>query len=135
MNTDHTIPLSADVAAAIRTPQWAEVMRHALTIKHLCGLLSEQDELSDPAVALGHAIGVLADHILATARVYVECRMNTAALQDDDWTDVHSRAGNIQELVELLRDQSIGHLAGLALASAMDLLAGHIVVIAEECAP
>ncbi len=123
MNTATTM----ETAAVIQSEAAAAVSRHAITVHHLCAVLSEQDTLSEAAIAVGHAIRALADHVQDVCI--------TATWSEDDWSDVWSRATSIKTLAGLLREQSAGHMAGLALADAIEQLAEHIIASAGDYAP
>ena len=128
--------ISPEVATVIHTNAWAELTRHAQTIGQLCSLISEQDTLCDTAIALGHAIRAQADCLHDLAAYNDDPEAGAAVEQlADDWASALSKAGDIRELVELLREKAIGNPAAFALASSIELLAERISGTAIDNTP
>ena len=66
MNTTYT----SEATAVIHTEAWAEVAAYAKSIHHLSLFVTEQETLSDAAIALGHGMRLLADQIHDNASTY-----------------------------------------------------------------
>lgn len=104
----------------------SEVWRHAMTIRHLCTVLSEQDALSEECIALGHAIRAMADYMLDLC--------NASDYDNIDWPDILCKAGNVKALICLLRDKAHDR-PSLALTDAIEQLAELISIPAGVHAP